>query len=156
DRAVRLVMEGADPDLLTGFTLAPHVDRRRLVVADQHGREPRGPAEVGDEPLDLAADPLAHRCGDGLAVDHGGAHDAFLRGAESAISLRSVPSLANRTTIPPPGSTAVTTPSPKLAWTMSSPVANESEGSACDAGGVEPPSDHPVSACSWVPSRSTS
>ena len=36
---------------------------------------------VAGEVTDLAADTLAHRRGDRLAVDHRGAHEAFLRGA---------------------------------------------------------------------------
>src|SRR3954453_2395831 len=40
------------------------------------------------------------------------------------MSLRSEPSLANRTTTIPPGSAPVTTPSPNAAWTMSSPIRN--------------------------------
>src|SRR3984885_8106926 len=47
-----------------------------------------------------------------------------LTGAYSAISLRSEPSSAKRTTITPPGSTPVTTPSPKAACTTSSPIRN--------------------------------
>src|SRR5919107_1591454 len=46
----------------------------------------------------------------------------FVIGAYSAMSLRSDPSPANRTTTMPPGSTPVTTPSPNAAWTTSSPI----------------------------------
>ena len=54
----------------------------------------------------------------------------LLIGAYSAMSLRSDPSLAKRTTTIPPGSTPVTTPSPKAAWTTSSPVPKSALGAS--------------------------
>ena len=46
----------------------------------------------------------------------------FWIGAYSAMSLRSLPSDAKRTTTMPPGSRPTTTPSPKAAWMTSSPI----------------------------------
>jgi hypothetical protein len=68
----------------------------------------------------------------------GEAHESiFSRGAYSTISLRSVPSAAKRTVTTPPGSIAVTMPSPSEPWRTASPVesAMPGRGSTCAAVG---------------------
>ena len=119
------LVEGPDADLLTRPLLVGHVDLRCRVVPDQHGRQARRMAELGLERRDLPRHLLANPGGHGLAVDDRRSHRyRLVIGACAAISLRSEPSPAKRTTTIPPGSTPVTTPSPKAACTTSSPRRN--------------------------------
>jgi hypothetical protein len=74
DRAVGLVVEGADADLRRGLALAPDVDLGAGVVAHEHRRQSGRSAQLGGELLDLTAHSLAHPRGHGLAVDHGRGH----------------------------------------------------------------------------------
>src|SRR6478672_3829928 len=136
------MIEAADTDLGAGALLAADVDRRRGVVADEDRRQPGDPSALLHErrhidrhlcansrrhggPVDH---PCAHRGGQGIRPTPPLGAQRRVSGAYSAISLRSVPSPAKRTTTTPPGSTPVTTPSPKLAWTTSSPVCSSSAG----------------------------
>ena len=128
------------PGLGARLALVAHVD-----VATPGRRRPgssRGPG-----PLPAAssarprADPLAHPCGDGLAVDDPSrsAPSSAARSRPSACARE--PSPAKRTTTTPPGSTPMTTPSPKRACTTSSPTRTwrPAAGSAVGPGAAAPP-----------------
>jgi hypothetical protein len=116
------VVERAHADLLRLLALVADVDVRGGIVAHQHCREARhvATASGGELPHPLG-DPLAHLGGDRLPVDL--LRSRHLLSGRVAISFRSAPSPAKRTTTTDPASTEVTTPSPKLAWTTSSPTA---------------------------------
>src|ERR1700722_2110646 len=68
------MVEPHEPDLGTRLLLAGHVHRRRGIVADQHGRQPRPAATAVDPLADLVAHLGAYLLGDRLAVDQTRTH----------------------------------------------------------------------------------
>src|SRR5206468_11853557 len=102
--------------------LGGDVDGRPRVVADQHGGEAGRLAVFLDEVGDAPGDVGAHGGRDGPPVDHDRGAHRFLTGAISAIRFFSRPEAKRTTITPPAGSVPVTTPSPKAAWTTSSPT----------------------------------
>ena len=133
-RGIEAVVDGAHPDLLGALSLVGDVHLGGGVVADQHGGEARHAAGMGvRELLDLTGDP---RCGPRPQPPC----RRYPRG-QPAIqpfeAARSQPSACARSRLRRtgrparcPDSTPITTPSPKLAWTTSSPTA-KSSGVAC-------------------------
>ena len=153
------VVEALHADLPAGLLLAGDVDRGAGVVADEDRREARArAAELRRERLDVARHGRSARAPaiclpsmisagsrtdlDGCLRGHLG---SFVIGAYSAMSLRSLPSPAKRTTTIPPASIPVTTPAPNAACVTSSPSRKSTIGAASRAA-VEPTPTIPAAA----------
>ena len=65
-----LVMDRRDAHLLARLLLAPHVERRGWILADEDGREPDRPPEGGNVPRHLGPDLGGER----FPVHQGGGH----------------------------------------------------------------------------------